>query len=89
MHEYGHTFDSQIFGLSYLFAVGIPSLKSANGATQIQGQPKGVTTHDFKWYEMRANRHAKRYFGKYYGVDWENETYGSGTYETYFPTRNR
>ena len=30
MHEYGHTFDSQIFGLSYLLAVGIPSASGAD-----------------------------------------------------------
>ncbi|GIZ15993.1 hypothetical protein RCZ15_13810 [Capnocytophaga catalasegens] len=29
MHEYEHYIDSQAFGLSYLFAVGIPSLISA------------------------------------------------------------
>jgi len=29
LHEYGHTFDSQIFGLSYLFAIGIPSASGA------------------------------------------------------------
>src|SRR5690606_24824652 len=52
MHEYGHTFDSQIYGLSYLFAIGIPSSEGA------------------KWTEVRANRHAARYFGKHYGVDW-------------------
>ena len=30
MHEYGHTIDSRILGLSYLFAIGIPSLNSAS-----------------------------------------------------------
>lgn len=29
MHEYGHTFDSQIFGLTYLFSVGLPSVLGA------------------------------------------------------------
>lgn len=28
-HEYGHTFQSERFGLSYLFAVGIPSAKGS------------------------------------------------------------
>lgn len=51
MHEYGHTKDSFIFGLSYLFAVGIPS---GSGA---------------EWTEYRANVHARKYFRKYYGVD--------------------
>lgn len=52
MHEYGHTFDSQLFGASYLLAIGIPS---ASGGL---------------WTELRANRHAARYFGKYFNVDW-------------------
>lgn len=81
MHEYGHTFDSQIFGLSYLFAIGAPSLFSAGSATQVQGEPTGVTTHDFRWYERRANKHAAKYFSKY-GVNWNN-------YETGHPRKDR
>ncbi len=61
MHEFGHTFDSKIFGPLYLFAVGIPSLLGAN------------------WTEIRANQHAKRYFGRHYGVDWS-------LYESNYPT---
>ena len=87
MHEYGHTIDSRIFGPSYLFAIGTPSLFSAAGATQVSGEPSGVTTHDFRWYEMRANRNAASYFGEYYGVNWLS-LYRSGTIETYYP-RNR
>ena len=30
MHEYGHSFDSQLFGFTYLFAVGIPSALGAD-----------------------------------------------------------
>lgn len=82
MHEYGHTFDSHNYGLAYLFAVGVPSLISAAGASPIDREPFGVTTHDFKPYEMRANRHASRYFSKYYGVDWS-------IYETTHPRNNR
>jgi len=52
MHEYGHTFDSQMFGLTYLLSIGIPS---ASGA---------------EWTEHRANRHAARYFGDRFGVNW-------------------
>ena len=29
LHEYGHTFDSEMFGPGYLFGVGIPSAASA------------------------------------------------------------
>lgn len=72
MHEYGHYVQSQIFGLSYLFAVGIPSLISASSPRQIIGEPTGVTTHDFRRYEMQANRYAARYFGRHYNVNWTN-----------------
>jgi hypothetical protein len=61
MHEYGHTIDSRLFGLSYLFAIGIPSAISA-------GKHDG--SHHSYWTETRANRRAARYFGKYYRVDW-------------------
>ena len=29
MHEYGHIMDSGVFGLSYLFVIGIPSATGA------------------------------------------------------------
>ena len=67
MHEYGHTFQSQIFGPFYLPVIGVPSLTSALTSKPIGG---GLTTHSIRWYEMDANRHAARYFGKHYGVDW-------------------
>ncbi len=82
MHEYGHSFDSQIFGISYLWTIGLPSLISAGTASQVAGEPFGVTTHVFRWYEMRANRHGARYFNKYFGVDWT-------PYETMYPKRRR
>ncbi len=88
MHEYGHTFDSKRLGPIYLFAVGLPSLISANNATQVEGEPYGVTTHDFRVYEMRANKYAADYFGKYYGVDWLT-LYRSGNIETYYPRTKR
>ncbi|MEO1626651.1 MAG: RHS repeat-associated core domain-containing protein, partial [Bacteroidota bacterium] len=82
MHEYGHTFDSQIFGIGYLFIVGIPSAISFATARQVPGETFGVTTHDFRWFEMTANRHAARYFGNNYGVDWDE-------HETFYPRRRR
>jgi RHS repeat-associated protein len=88
MHEYGHTFDSKRLGPVYLFAVGLPSLISANNAEQVKGEPTNVTTHDFRVYEMRANKYAADYFGKYYGVDWLT-LYRSGTFETYYPRTKR
>lgn len=49
-HEYGHVIQSQIFGLYYLFAIGIPSAKAA-------GKDRGY------WTEVMANRLSKKYFG--------------------------
>ena len=69
MHEFGHTADSQRFGWLYLPVIGLPSLLSAFG--------KG--DHSVFWTETRANRHAKRYFSKYYSVAWN---------ETGYPTEN-
>jgi hypothetical protein len=88
MHEFGHSFDSQKYGVLYLFNIGIPSLNSAKHKERVNGEPSGVTTHKFKWYEMNANKYAKEYFSKYYGVDW-NTIYRLGTYETYYPTIKR
>jgi hypothetical protein len=51
LHEYGHTFDSRIFGLSYLFAVGIPSAVARDG--------------NYTWTELRANNHVFKYLKKY------------------------
>ena len=65
MHEFGHTADSQLFGWLYLPLIGLPSLLSAFG--------KG--DHNVFWTEIRANRHAKRYFGKYYGIAWNENGY--------------
>ena len=63
MHEHGHTFDSRLFGVSYLFAIGIPSILSAN---------KENGDHYKFWTERRANRHAKNYFGNHHGIDWNS-----------------
>jgi hypothetical protein len=68
MHEYGHTIDSRIFGLSYLFAIGIPSLISANNSESLEKAP--YTTHRGYWTEIRANSWAAKYFEKYYGLNW-------------------
>ncbi len=62
MHEYGHYIDSQALGLSYLFVVGTPSFISAWQSSSEE--------HSRRVYEMRANRKAARYFGRYYDVDW-------------------
>ena len=67
MHEFGHTADSQCFGWLYLLVIGLPSLLSAFG--------KG--NHNVFWTEIRANRHAKRYFSKHYAVAWNESGYPS------------
>lgn len=64
-HEFGHTADSQRFGWLYLPVIGLPSLLNAMG--------KG--DHNVFWTEIRANRHAKRYFGKHYSVAWNENGY--------------
>ena len=71
MHEFGHTADSQRFGWAYLPVIGLPSLLSAMG--------KGNHNHSVFWTELRANRHAKRYFSKHYSMAWS---------ETSYPTEN-
>jgi hypothetical protein len=73
MHEYGHTIDSRLFGLSYLFAIGMPSLISAGGNEY--DSTVGMYTHDYYWTERRANNRAAKYFKKHYGVDWTYSTY--------------
>ena len=65
MHEFGHTADSQLFGWMYLPFIGLPSLLSAYG--------KG--NHNIFWTELRANSHAKKYFGKYYSIAWNEAGY--------------
>ena len=53
-HEYGHYLQSQSMGWGFLFAVGIPSLKSA----------AQHDNHKFQPYEVDANQRAFIYFNK-------------------------
>ncbi len=91
MHEYGHTFDSQTWGPLYLAKVGVFSAHSAETSERIPGTVND--THDFRWYEMSANRHAASYFGQHYGVDWNSiyETrYGINyTIEDFYPRKKK
>ncbi|MBR4593789.1 MAG: VCBS repeat-containing protein [Bacteroidaceae bacterium] len=85
MHEYGHTFDSREMGPMYLFTIGIPSAKSAKNSSIDNG-----FNHDWYWTELRANRAAKKYFGRYYGVDWsqyETEVESKYYYPVVSPTQ--
>ena len=70
MHEFGHTVDSQRFGLAYLMFIGLPSLMNTLG--------KG--DHDVFWTETRANRHAKQYFAKHYSMGWNEKGYPTENY---------
>ena len=74
MHEYGHTIQSRWIGPAYLFIVGAPSIISAAGSEE---------KHSMRWYEVMANKLSRRYFGNYYGVDWnqvlEEDTYPNGS----------
>ncbi|HPI00336.1 MAG TPA: RHS repeat-associated core domain-containing protein, partial [Chitinophagaceae bacterium] len=82
MHEYGHTLQSNRLGLLYPFIVGIPSIISAATEQQIDAD---VTTHEFRWYEMQANRLASKYAEKYY----PNSSTGSSWNEINYPRRRR
>jgi hypothetical protein len=70
MHEFGHSFDSKIYGLFYLPLIGLPSLISAARSKQLKADAINPKPHRFQTYEMRANRHAAYYFASYYQVDW-------------------
>ena len=57
MHEYGHISDSRIFGLGYLFGIGIPSAAGAewterranrHAARYFERAPFGVDWTDFE-----------------------------------------
>ena len=69
MHEYGHRIQSRHWGTLYLFGVGIPSALVGNDL--IPNDPLGRAYDDIEPIEMKANNRAAKYFGKYYGVDWD------------------
>ena len=65
MHEYGHYLQSKLYGPSYLFVIGLPSL-----TTSLFNM-----SHKYRWYEMNANWRGMEYFG----IDretWEEMTNG-------------
>ena len=62
MHEYGHTIDSRNFGVTYLLAIGLPSLISA----------AGTGDHSTFYTELLANQNAKWYFSKWYAAKWDS-----------------
>ena len=60
LHEYGHTFDSQLWGWLYLPVVGLPSLVSQ----WIELAGLFHHRHDNLYAERWANRHAAKRFDK-------------------------
>jgi RHS repeat-associated protein len=68
MHEYGHTLDSKRWGWFYLPVIATYSGISALFSKKLLDAP--WDTHSGNWSEVRANKRAKKYFEKYYGVDW-------------------
>ena len=67
MHEYGHYMQSQEYLGSYLFIVGIPSfcdLAFGDGKGKTKIHDYDFSNHDLKWFEMNANKRAKKYFNK-------------------------
>lgn len=72
MHEYGHTVQSQLLGLSYLLFVGLPSLVSAANSEDIPNDLYHASTHDYFYSETWANRIAARYFYKH---EWNEINY--------------
>ena len=65
LHEYGHTIQSQMFGLSFLAKIGLPSLISCGILDKYFG-----TNHDYFFTETLANRLACGYFNEYYACGW-------------------
>ena len=63
MHEYGHYIDSQTFRLTYMLNIAIPSFFSAMS----DEKEDGIYKHNYRWYEMNANKNANKYFNKHYG----------------------
>ena len=90
MHEYGHYLQSQDYGWSYLFDVGIPSLLSADHAQYYNVYKNGryvgeVSTHELTSYEIDANKRAHNYFFGKTGFHWDYYSYPLYNYTQYNP----
>jgi hypothetical protein len=71
MHEYGHSFDSRLYGIFYLPFIGLPSLISAARSKQMIGNGEELGQHKYMSYDMRANRKAAKHFWQAYETEWE------------------
>ncbi len=73
LHEYGHYLQSQDYGLSYLFVIGLPSL-----ASTVKAKSNESYKHQDFWGEKNANRRAWGYFSERGLESWD---------EIYYPFR--
>ena len=67
LHEYGHSIQSNILGVAYLLAIGVPSLGSG-----IRADIDDSYSHSYFFTELWANRLGNRYFNGYYEYIWRN-----------------
>ena len=88
MHEYGHYLQSQDMGWSYLFKIGIPSLRSAikykgpykkypnHFYSFLDGEKEfHVSKHNFQDYEVDASKRGYEHFGDKGRVYWDYNNY--------------
>ena len=75
VHEYGHYIQSQMWGLAFLPAIGIPSLASAGFISGVLGPQ-----HRFRWFEVNASKLGAEYFDRRYGSKAEGYQKGNNNY---------
>ena len=68
MGGHGHTIQGRRYGFAYLFAIGIPSLKSAKNSHNVPFGSTTIRSHRLSWFEREASAYARDYFG----TDWNN-----------------
>ena len=88
MHEYGHTIDSRRKGPFYLLFTAVPSIISVLSDKMVYEKPS-IPVHNIRYHEMIANKHAKKYFGTHYNVNWDTDQYKGYSYEMFYPTIKR
>lgn len=83
VHEFGHYLQSKRLGLFYIPFVALPSVTSFTMG--------GNNNHDFRWFEVQANRLALDYFDERFGTEAAGYTPGSADFfdaESYVTGRN-
>lgn len=75
-HEFGHVLQSRIYGPSYIFAIGVPSLFSAS--------TNSYEEHMNQWFEQDANKRSLEYWKKGgISVKWNYRTNPINSFNTY------